>query len=395
LRFNLVAVSLRNLKRKIFRTTILILSLGLLVSTLVFGTSFIISVSSTINRASDRLGADLLIVPVGARDQAQEVLLETKVTQFYMPGEIIERVRKVEGIKALTYHTYISSILGLCCDVPEAKIVAFDQDSDFILKPWIRDKLGRRLEKGEAILGWSAADNLVLLEVDSSVLFNLKFNFVGTLEKTGTGLDDAIFVSDENIPAMANAANLDAGPDEVSIIFAKIKPGYTSEDVGGNVEESIVEADVINRNEMGGRIIGVLRDINRLFLIVVTLASLISTFLAWSVFSAIANERVREVGIMRALGAKSSHVIKIFLTEVFLVGVLGSIAGVLGGTLLSVTLSRSFTILRELSATLTLDERFLVGAIGLAAGVAICLAGSYSSIVRLKGLEPLSALKEI
>ena len=73
--FNLIAVSLRNLKRKLFRTAILILSLGLLVSTLVFGASFIMSISSTISRASDRLGADLLIVPIGARDLAQEIFV--------------------------------------------------------------------------------------------------------------------------------------------------------------------------------------------------------------------------------------------------------------------------------------------------------------------------------
>ena len=393
--FNLFSVSLRNLKRKSFRTAILILSLGLLVSTLVFGLSFIMSVSSTVTRASDRLGADLLIVPVGARDSAQEVLLETKIKQFYMPREIIERVRKVEGIEALTYHTYISSILGVCCDVPEAKIVAFDQDSDFILRPWLKKSLGRRLEKGEAILGWAAAENLVLLEVDSSVLFNMKFDFVGTLDRTGTGLDDAIFILNDNIPDMAKVARLEAGAGDISLIFASLKPGFTSKDVGGDVETEIVEVDVIKRNEMGGKIIRVLGDINKLFLIIVALASLISTSLAWSVFSAIANERMREIGIMKALGARRSHVIRIFMSEVLVVGTLGSLAGILGGTMLSIGLGRSFEILREISATLTLDERVLVGFVGLLAGVGICLAGAYSSILRIRRLEPLSAIKDI
>jgi len=386
---------LRNLRRKPFRTAILIISLGLLVSVLVFGASFIISVSSTVNKAADRLGADLLIVPVGARDSAQEVLLETKVATFYMHKSILERVREIEGIEAVTYHTYLSSILGVCCDVPEAKIVAFDQDTDFILSPWLKETLGRRLEKGEAILGWAAEDNLMLLEVDSSVLFNLKFDFVGVLEKTGTGLDDAIFVSDENIPDMARASRLYAGPDEISLIFAKLKPGYTSEDVGGEVENQIVDADVINRNDIGDKIIGILADINKLFLVIVILTSLISTFLAWSVFSAIANERMKEIGVMRAIGAKCSHVLWMFVAEVLVIALIGSFLGILGGNYMSVALNKSFSLLMELSASLTIDERLGVSAIGFFAGLAICIAGAYSSILRIRKLDPLTALKEI
>ena len=393
--FNLFAVSLRNLKRKPFRTAILIVSLGLLVSILVFGASFIISVTSTVNKAADRLGADLLIVPVGARDSAQEVLLETKVASFFMDRSILERVKEIEGIEEITYHTYLSSILGVCCDVPEAKIVAFDQDTDFILKPWLQKNLGRRLQKGEAIIGFDAEDNLMLLEVDSSVLFNLKFDFVGVLDKTGTGLDDAIFVSDENIPDMARAAKLYAGENEISVIFAKLKPGYTSEDVGGEVENQIVEVDVINRNDIGDKIIGVLMDINRLFLVLVILTSLISTFLAWSVFSAIANERIKEIGIMRAIGAKCSHVIRMFVAEVVIVALMGSFLGIFGGIYMSVTLNKSFTLLMELSASLTTAERFWVSGIGFIAGLVICFAGAYSSILRLRRLDPLSALKEI
>lgn len=395
MKFNLFAVSLRNLKRKPFRTAILILSLGLLVSVLVFGASFIISVSSTVNKAADRLGADLLVVPVGARDIAQEVLLETKVATFYMNKGIIDRVREIEGVEAVTYHTYLSSILGVCCDVPEAKIVAFDQDTDFILSPWLQKNLGRRLEKSEAIIGWAAEDNLMLLEVDSSVLFNLKFDFVGVLEKTGTGLDDAIFVSDENIPDMARAAKLYAGENEVSVIFVKLKPGYTSEDVGDEVENQIVDADVINRADIGDKIIGILADINRLFLIIVILTSLISTFLAWSVFSAIANERFKEIGIMRAIGAKCSHVLRMFIAEVIVVAILGSIIGIIGGTYMSITLTKTFSLLIELSTSLTLAERFGVSCIGFVAGLVICLLGAYSSILRLRKLDPLSAIKEI
>jgi putative ABC transport system permease protein len=543
MKFTLFSVAVKNLRRKSFRTAVLILSIGLLVSILVFGASFIVSVSSSLERASNRLGADLLVVPVGARDYAEEMLLETKVKVFYMEKDILGRVTAVEGVEQATHQVYLQSILGLCCDIPAAKIVAFDQDSDFIVKPWLTKVLNRRLEKGEAIIGAEAYENLGLLDVQSSVLFNKKYNFVGVLDKTGTGLDNAIFISEENIDdilelgsaslrpdqisliftklepgydpeevgrriegsilevdviersdmgkrivstltdinrvfmitiilatllsaflawsvfsAIANERLREIGimraigaeayenlglldvqssvlfnkkydfvgvldktgtgldnaifiseeniddilelgsaslrPDQISLIFTKLEPGYEPEEVGRRIEGSILEVDVIERSDMGKRIVSTLTDINRVFLITIILATLLSAFLAWSVFSAIANERLREIGIMRAIGARGSHIVWMFVAEVTLLGVLGSLVGIALGTYLSVSLASFFTLIREMSATMTLFERFEVSLIGLLAGSGICLVGALSSIMRFKRLEPLKALKE-
>ncbi|MBI4823878.1 MAG: ABC transporter permease [Nitrospirae bacterium] len=394
MRFNLFSVAIKNLKRKSFRTVILILSIGLLVSILVFGTSFLLSVSSTLKRASDRLGADLLVVPMGARDYAEEVLLETKAKTFYMDSSMVERVKKVDGIEEVTYQTYLTTILGVCCDIPEVKVVAFNQETDFIVTPWLKKAIGRKLEKGEAIIGWEADRNLGLLDMEGSVLFGTKFKFVGVLEKTGTGLDNAIFISDENINEVIEKGKSGIKPCEISLIFTKVREGFDPVKVGRKVEGEIVEVDVIERSDMGKRIISTLKDINRVFLLTIILASLLSTFLAWAIFSAIVNERFREVGIMRAIGAKGSHIIRMFFIEVIVIGVLGSLIGIALGTYLSVSLSRVFTILRDVSATLTVFERIEVGILGLAIGTGICMIGAFSSIIRIKRLEPLKALKE-
>jgi putative ABC transport system permease protein len=393
-KFTLFSVAVKNLRRKSFRTAVLILSIGLLVSILVFGASFIISVSSSLERASNRLGADLLVVPVGARDYAEEMLLETKVKVFYMDKDILGRVSAVEGVEQATHQVYLQSILGLCCDIPAAKIVAFDQDSDFIVKPWLTKVLNRRLEKGEAIIGAEAYENLGLLDVQSSVLFNKKYDFVGVLDKTGTGLDNAIFISEENIDDVLELGSAYLRPDQISLIFTKLEPGYDPVETGRRIEGAILEVDVIERSDMGKRIVSTLTDINRVFMITIILATLLSAFLAWSVFSAIANERLREIGIMRAIGARGSHIVWMFVAEVTLLGVLGSLVGIALGTYLSVSLASFFTLIREMSATMTLFERFEVGFIGLLVGSAICLVGALSSIMRFRRLEPLKALKE-
>lgn len=394
MRFSLFVVALKNLKRKSFRTAVLIFSIAILVSILVFGASFILSVGSSLKRASDRLGADLLVVPVGARDYAAEVLLETKTKAFYMDRSIMDRVRKVEGVKELTYQTYLTTILGVCCDIASAKVVAFDQDTDFIVKPWLKKAIGRKLEKGEAIIGYQANKDYELLDMERSVLFGTEFKFVGVLEKTGTGLDNAIFVSEDNVPEMIEKGKSQLKPNQISLIFVNVKDGYDPVQVARSIEGEILEVDTTTRSDMGKEIISTLTDINKVFLITILLASVLSTFLTWTIFSAIVNERFREVGIMRAMGARGSHIMRMFVIEVFVLGFVGSFIGIVLGTYLSLTLSRIFTLLREMAATLTLGERVEVALLGLAVGVGICVVGAVSSIVRIRRLEPLTALKE-
>lgn len=42
-------------------------------------------------------------------------------------------------------------------------------------------------------------------------------------------------------------------------------------------------------------------------------------------------ERTREIGTMKAIGAKSKHILALFLTEAFMIGIFGASLGILGG----------------------------------------------------------------
>ena len=129
-------------------------------------------------------------------------------------------------------------------------------------------------------------------------------------------------------------------------------------------------------------------------LITVVLASVLSMFLVWAVFSAIANERAKEVGIMRAVGAKEAHVVRLFLTEVLVIGGIGCAIGIISGTALSVIMGKSFAVLKNLSGDLGVVERVAISLVSFIVGTGICVAGALSPIQRIKRLEPLVAIKE-
>lgn len=392
--FTLLSLAIKNLKRRPLRTGILMVAIGLLVSVLVFALSFVRRVDSGIKITSDRLGADLLIVPTGSRGAAEDVLLENKVKTFYMDKKIIDRVKDIKGIDKVTPQTYLATITGACCDVPESIVVAFNQDTDFVIRPWLNKKLGRKLRKGEAIVGNESALNisLGLTEVDS-VLFGNVFKMVGVLDKTGTGLDTAIFIDENNIDDILKKGKASIKPGQISVIFARVKKGYDPIRVAADLEDSIIETDTVARKDIGKNVISALRDINRIFLITIILASLLAAFLAWAVFSGIANERAKEVGIMRAIGAKESHVMRLFLLEVIIIGGIGSLIGIFFGTALSFVLAKGFTILKNMSTDLSVAERLGIAVAGLVIGTGVCVVGALSPVRRMKRIEPLIALK--
>jgi putative ABC transport system permease protein len=390
--FNLSTLALKNIKRKKFRTGILAFSITLIVAVLVFGISFISSVTLGIKRTSSRLGSDLIVVPVGARGYAEEVLLESKVKSFYMDKSIVQRVKKVEGVGKVTFQTYLTTIQGLCCDVPEATVVAFNQESDFIVMPWLQKAIGRRLARNEAIVGHESFLNMGLGLMEA-VLFGTKFKILGALDKSGTGLDNAIFVSDENIKEIIQKGRSPLRPDQVSIIFVKVKDGYDPYLVGRAIEGDIVEVDVVARSDIGKGIISTMKDINMIFSITVLMASMLSVLLAWAIFSAIVNERLREVGIMRAIGAKESHILRLFFTEVLIIGIVGSMCGAALGTALSLLLVKSFTLLKNLPTGLNISDRVIIGILGLVIGTAICVLGALFPVRKVKKLDPLIVIK--
>jgi len=388
-------MALRNLRRRPLRTAILIAALTLMVSALVFALSFVMRVNASIRLTSERLGADLLIVPTGSRGSAEDILVENRATSFYMDRSLVDRVRKIEGVDKVSYQTYLVTLTGLCCSVPSSMVVAFDQDSDFVVTPWLKKKLGRRLKKGEAIVGSESAFNinLGLVEVDA-MLFGSVFRMVGVLDKTGTGLDTAVFISDENIDDILKNGKMTIKAGQVSVIFARIKKGEDLYKVMSDIENSIIEVDVVMRRDVNKGLISTLGDISKIFYLTLILSTALSLFLVWAIFTAIANERTREVGIMRALGAKEKDVINVFLVEVLVLGVIGSIIGIMAGTALSLVMAKTFSILKNLPVDLTVLTRVGIGAAGLAFGTGVCALGALFPVQRLKKLEPLFVIKQ-
>jgi putative ABC transport system permease protein len=101
------------------------------------------------------------------------------------------------------------------------------------------------------------------------------------------------------------------------------------------------------------------------------------------------NERTKEIGILRAIGFRQWHIIRVILFEAFVVSFFSGITGWVMG---SVSISLLLPVVTGMGGFLF--DPFLLA---LAAGIAVC-TGMLSSIypaVKASRLEPLEALRYI
>src|SRR5574337_735799 len=134
---NIPYVAFKNLKRKSTRTILLFAIVAVVSCTLFSATLFLKSINNALKLGTYRLGADLLVVPEHAETKAKSALLSGEPTQFLMDKSILDRVRKVDGVKSATPQLFLKPTSFTCCFNVDVFLVAFDPDTDFTVKPWL------------------------------------------------------------------------------------------------------------------------------------------------------------------------------------------------------------------------------------------------------------------
>lgn len=378
--------------RKVFRNIVLALAVALLVSLLVFALLFNRAVSDDIDAASRKLGADIVMVPAAAIEMAEEFILESKKKGFYMDMDVYDKVKDMPEIKAATFQIYLETLESGCCSIVAGQVVAFDPETDFVISPWFKEP-PPPLGESEVYIGSYVYEYLGL--IDTPTLFNHKVKVVGDLQETGTGLDHGLFMRVEDLNKISAEAQGKYKPGDISIVFLKIKEGVDIDALIDKLSIMFPNVGIMTPGNIGADVRATLEDITRVFSITIVISSVLAVLLAWSTFTALANERRREVGILRAIGAHKSHIMKMFLAEASIISLLGGIIGIGLGNYLIHNLAGNFELLNKLGAYASfsiLNVSYSI--IAMLVGIGVCLVGAAIPVVRLAKLEPLVAIKE-
>jgi putative ABC transport system permease protein len=209
-------------------------------------------------------------------------------------------------------------------------VVAYDPDTDFTLRPWLARDVPGGLRNGEAIGGFFVAPS----EDGKVTVYGSPLMLRANLSPTGTGIDRTLFLTFETAHAIARdsfrlaKAPLNIPDKSISAALVRINSGYFADNVALMVEQA----------ERGIRAIPSPRlfqsyrqqmDLVRGAFWIIGLVSVAGAALVIGlVFTLAANERRREVGVLRAIGATRAVVFGALVGEGALLSGLGGLLGV-------------------------------------------------------------------
>ena len=328
----LTSLAIKNIRGNGFRSVVIFLAV-MGVSGFLLSTSLIIKGEQySLDSGIKRLGADILVVPAGAETKVESALLMSKPTDVWMPTNNLQAVAAIPGVAAVSPQRYLASLYGApCCSVSEMFIVMFDPATDFSINPWLTQNLGRELKKGEVIGGSYIS---VVPGEQYIKLYGYDLTLKGNLAPTGIGIDQTMFMTLETAEDMARSslstavAPLVIPNNEISSILVKVAPGVDVHAIALEILRNTIGMVPVEspnlfgtfRNQMNGLLWG--------FLVITVVIWALSMFLIGLVFSMAANERRREMSVLRAIGASRSFVFQSLLAEAALVALSGAVVGI-------------------------------------------------------------------
>ena len=327
----------QNLKRKPFRAAVMILSLLLASGTLLAAAVLSKGIHFTLQTTRERLGADMVAVPAQAQDEAEAALVSGAPTLFYMPAALEEKVRAAPGVKQTSAQIFLRSLSAPCCDA-EVSLVGFDPRNDFTIAPWFLKKLDSPLQDNQIIVGArviSAVVGTPAKAIGQRLIFMGKpFTVAAILEPTGLGADYTVFLTMETAYQMTLDSPLYPLPvkrDQISTILVKVEEGADPAAVARAVERQIPEVKVFTSSQL---ISSYGRELNHLLNIVYAAGGLfcaLAVILTGSLFILSVRQRMREIGLLLALGAERGFIFRLVALEATGIAGIGGLLGVLSG----------------------------------------------------------------
>ena len=120
----------KNIRRKPRRSFCLVLVILLFAFSLYAGSVLSLSLSGGVSSMSDRLGADIMVVPEGYDPHIDSILLSGKPSTFYLPRDVMELLREADvdgeiGIDRMSPQTFLATLNASCCSYP-VQLVGID-----------------------------------------------------------------------------------------------------------------------------------------------------------------------------------------------------------------------------------------------------------------------------
>lgn len=210
-------------------------------------------------------------------------------------------------------------------------VVGFDPESEWIIKSWWTVSDGKYPEnQNEAILGARSSEILDLKIGDSIPMPDHLVTVSGILGETGSNDDYQIFIPLATVQSAFGKEGLISSVD-----IRALCSGCPVEVIANSINNNIPGVRAVAVRQIAEAEMNLMGNINRFMLALAGITLVVGSFGVVNTMMSSVYQRVRDIGIMKSVGASRSQIVKMFLYEAIVIGIIGGILGFIVGTALS------------------------------------------------------------
>ena len=385
----LLDISLNNLLRKKGRTFFLVSGLAIGIGAAVAMTAVGDAMNREVMRALDEFGANILVLPASEGLPLSYGGLTVSAVNTGGRELTMEDVGRIRLIKNKQNISTIAPKLLVQTAVKGTKVLVAGVDfkAEQRLKKWWRVANGMNPSiASEALIGKDVAARLHIAPNDTVTLSGNELRVSGVLDNTGSQDDGLIFADIAWVQQHFKKGNA------VSLIeLSALCSGCPIEDMVAQVNAVLPGARAVAVKETVELKMQAMHYFHKFSLGISALLLIVAGMIIFFAMTASVKERVQEIGLFRAIGFRTGHIIQVLLTEAFIVSLLAGIAGYVIGII-----SPRFVapyLMSTYNLTFEFDPVLAVGA--LVSSVLVGLVASIYPAVRAGRLDPVEALKAL
>jgi putative ABC transport system permease protein len=338
-------IAIKNLRTRPLRSWLTILGIVIGIFLIMSLLSLSEGLKQTVLKHLNTIGKDILmIIPGNITDLMTTILGGMKLSE-----DDLKAIEKAEGVEAVIPMVYKGEIMKYQGDSKTVIISGIDLKKSLKI---LQEDLGFSLATGEWPVAGKreiAVGSLVPKDIfpelkagTEAKIGGIKFEIVGILKSRGSKQDDSMILMGLDIFEQITGERKGA-PEAV----AKVKSGFSPTEVAKNIEKNLLETSkrkvgetapsfsVLTNEEVSGIVGNVMGVIQVAVVGFASIAIIVGGIGIMNTMYTSVRERTREIGILKAVGAKNSTITAIFLIESGIIGLIGGTGGVVLGLALS------------------------------------------------------------
>jgi putative ABC transport system permease protein len=338
-----IKLAIKNLRARRLRSYLTILGILIGVFLIITLLSLGEGLKQTVMRELKMMGKEILYVFPGE--------LSDIMTIFFggvqIEQETIDQIKKVEGVELVVPMNYKGEVVRYQGKTKMVLLFSYPRKK---AQELFKTDMGWKLEAGEwpniykeeeVIVGKLVPEDIFpgLKPGDTIEIKGRKFIVTGVLQSLGSKQDDSMIGLDEKVYKKITGQR-----EGAQFVLIKIKSGLDPERMAQKIKRVLEEVQKRKKgeelrysvltNEKAGSIAGsILTIIQVVVFAFASIAILVGGIGIMNTMFTSVRERTREIGLMKAVGAKDSEVLLIFLIETSIMGFLGGILGTFSGIL--------------------------------------------------------------